>query len=520
MPNPVHDPKVFADEVRRVISACRLARTVRACLLMTRDRDHAVASLKDSAASAGIPLRHFSIAARSRFIQDRNSWVQEGGPSADPVELLRSVRDVRGGGIVVLEDCARFLRDEGGDMQFRMAFNEMVSADNSHEGLLLMFLEPPESESRLPSILSDRFLRLEMPYPRAEELEAIAREEIARTSVPQSSGTLDLVAIKKEAGRLSSGVVGLTRSAARDALRDVLSSPPADFDAAHARLQDRKCSQLRRELAMDVLDTQTVESPIGLSFLVDYLRILQPRMTQTGQNRARGVLLIGPPGTGKTMLARSIGALVGLPVVAFRIAALMNSLLGETERRFSQAFSTLEAMSPNVVFIDEIEKAFGDSGERDGGTMMRCTGSLLTWLSDNPYGNFIVATSNSLSRMGEIGLTMTRSERFDAAFFVDVPALAAREEMLRRWLAPLVADSSSAAHELAEVTDRFSGADLHSIVKHATARAEYDGGRLSMDLLIREADKKRPRTLALYDSFAPLREWGRLNCDPAGPVDQ
>ena len=64
------------------------------------------------------------------------------------------------------------------------------------------------------------------------------------------------------------------------------------------------------------------------------------------------ILMIGPPGTGKTQLARSIGGLVDLPVVEFRIAALMNSLLGETERRFAQAFATLEAMSPNVVFID------------------------------------------------------------------------------------------------------------------------------------------------------------------------
>ena len=63
----------------------------------------------------------------------------------------------------------------------------------------------------------------------------------------------------------------------------------------------------------------------------------------------------------------------------------MNSLLGETERRFTQSFATLEAMSPNVVFIDELEKVFGDSSERDGGTMMRCTGSVLSWLSDNPY---------------------------------------------------------------------------------------------------------------------------------------
>ena len=92
------------------------------------------------------------------------------------------------------------------------------------------------------------------------------------------------------------------------------------------------------------------------------------------------LLFYGPPGTGKTMLARSIGRIVELPVVEFRISSLMNSYLGMTERRFAQAFATLEAMAPNVVFIDEIEKAFASAASRstDGGLSQRMFGSLLT----------------------------------------------------------------------------------------------------------------------------------------------
>jgi len=205
--------------------------------------------------------------------------------------------------------------------------------------------------------------------------------------------------------------------------------------------------------------------------------------------------------------------------VEFRISSLMNSLLGETERRFAQAFATLEAMAPNVVFIDEIEKAFGDSSERDGGTMMRCTGSLLSWLSDNPYPNFIVATSNSLKRMGEIGLTMTRSERFDASFFVDVPNTASRRLMLERWLSGKVTDIDCISQELANYTEKFSGADLRSIVKKAISRAEYTHVELNMDILKDEAERKRMRAFALYDEFQELRRWGRMHCDPAGPTD-
>jgi SpoVK/Ycf46/Vps4 family AAA+-type ATPase len=219
------------------------------------------------------------------------------------------------------------------------------------------------------------------------------------------------------------------------------------------------------------------------------------------------------------MLARTIGKMVGLPVVEFKIASLMNSLLGETENRFARAFATLEAMAPNVVFIDEIEKAFGDSSERDGGTMMRCTGSLLSWLSDNPYPNFIIATSNSLRRMGETGLTMTRSERFDASFFVDVPSLESRQKMLRRWIIGKMAKQDKAIRQLAEITEKFSGADLRSAVKHAAAISKFRNVEVNEEILKIEIEKKRSRALAIHDEFQDLRRWGKLFCDPAGPTD-
>ncbi|HEX7706812.1 MAG TPA: ATP-binding protein, partial [Thermoanaerobaculia bacterium] len=404
------------------------------------------------------------------------------------------------------------------DPRVRMLLAELLSDKRSADGLVLIFLEPPESAGRLPSMLADQFVRLDVAYPRAQELDDIARDEIALAAA-RAGLRFDIGQIKREAARLAAGLVGLNRSAARDVLRDALAPDPGDFNGAWDRLRHRKAQALRREMAMDVLETEDVEEPIGLDYLVEYLQVNRGKIRVPGPSRSRGVLLIGPPGTGKTMLARSIGRLIDLPVVAFRISSLMSSLLGETERRFSQAFATLEAMSPNVVFIDEFEKAFGDSSERDGGTMMRVTGGLLTWLSDNQNPNFIVATSNNLRRMGEIGQTMTRSERFDACFFVDVPSRSARRAMLTRWLDDRVEGAEAIAADLAEMTDKFSGADLRSLVKQGASRAEYLGTPLTIDFLKREVERKRMRALAFYEEFQDLRRWGQQHCDPAGPVD-
>jgi SpoVK/Ycf46/Vps4 family AAA+-type ATPase len=164
--------------------------------------------------------------------------------------------------------------------------------------------------------------------------------------------------------------------------------------------------------------------------------------------------------------------------------------------------------------MDEIDKAFSQSSENDGGTMMRCTGSLLSWLSDNKFPVFTIGTCNNLSMLGELGLTLTRSERFDAAFFLDVPSLESRDKMLERWTG-----DAELASEIAQITEKFSGADLRSVVKQAQARAEHIGEELSVDLLKAEVDRKRMRAVAIYDEYQELRRWGRMYCLPAGPTD-
>lgn len=514
----IYNPDIFREHFLSVIRASQATGNVRACLLTTRDREYALSMVKKIAVECAFPLYHFTVAGRYRYNSAHLKWETVGNTPADAPSLMKHAQELKGGGVILIEDCSPFLKDEGGNQLVRMTIADMLSSRDGNTGVILVFLEPPEAGCRLPSILADQFVRLEVPYPRIEELGTIATETIALISHKKQTN-LGIEQIQTEAKRLATGMVGLTRSAARDALIDAMILEPGNFDQAYERLQERKSQQLSRELKMNILDTAQVEEPIGLDYLVEYLGVNRDKMLLPGPDRARGIILIGPPGTGKTMLARAIGHLVGLPVVEFRISSLMNSLLGETERRFAQAFATLEAMAPNVVFIDEIEKAFGDSSERDGGTMMRCTGSLLSWLSDNPYPNFIVATSNSLRRMGEIGLTMTRSERFDASFFVDVPNTASRRLMLERWLSGKLTDIDGISQELANYTEKFSGADLRSIVKKAITRAEYIHGELNMDILKDEAERKRMRAIALYDEFQELRRWGRMHCDPAGPTE-
>ena len=128
-------------------------------------------------------------------------------------------------------------------------------------------------------------------------------------------------------------------------------------------------------------------------------------------------------------------------------------------------------------------------------------------------------TCNSLTRMGEIGLTMTRSERFDAAFFMDVPNLRARGEILRLLLGEQVKHSAGFVDELAGKTDKFSGADLFAVVKHAAANAAHEKRPLQFEHVLKEVSRKQSRAQALYEEFQPLRAWAAKFCEPASDVD-
>ena len=146
---------------------------------------------------------------------------------------------------------------------------------------------------------------------------------------------------------------------------------------------------------------------------------------------------------------------------------------------------------------------------------MRCTGRLLSWLSDSPYPNFIVATANNVKRMGEIGMTMTRRGRFDRAFFIDVPSRKARMEMLKNWLKPHMENTDQVLEKLCDKTLHFSGADLKGVVDDAVNRASYTNEPLGLEHLEYEIEKNRLRVEALYDQFRELRDFARLFAEPA-----
>jgi hypothetical protein len=140
------------------------------------------------------------------------------------------------------------------------------------------------------------------------------------------------------------------------------------------------------------------------------------------------VLLLSPPGCGKSQFCKALGREVDRPVLILDVGSLMGSLVGQSEERTRQALRVIDAMAPCVVMIDEVEKAFsGVNGSGDSGVSSRMFGTFLSWLNDHESDVFVVCTANDVSKLPpEFG----RSERFDGIFFLDLPG---QEERAAIW---------------------------------------------------------------------------------------
>ncbi len=273
-----------------------------------------------------------------------------------------------------------------------------------------------------------------------------------------------------------------------------------------------KAQLLSADSPLDLILVDVPLSSVGglpqlKAWMAERGRALEPAARRFGVPYPRGVLLTGVPGTGKSLIAKAIASSWGLALVALDTGRLHGSLVGESEQRLSAALDAVEAMAPVVLWIDEIEKAVGGSGDNDGGVAARVLGILLRWLQERPDGVFVVATCNDVTALPP---ELTRRGRFDEVFFVDLPSAEERIGVLHAQLAGRGWDPR--AFDLAAIsaaTDGFSGAELESVVVSGLYAAYAANRALTTDLLLAEAAATVPLSVLRSEDIAALREWAR-----------
>jgi len=226
---------------------------------------------------------------------------------------------------------------------------------------------------------------------------------------------------------------------------------------------------------------------------------------QAGLKFPRGVLLLGVPGTGKSLCAKAVAMEWGLPLLKMDPANLYSKYIGETEQKFKRAMEMAEKMAPLVLWVDEIEKALASGGNEDGGVSMRVLGTFLSWMQDRRGDVFVVATANDISRLPP---ELLRKGRFDEIFFVDLPGGETRKTIFRIHISRRGHQSDKFdLDQLAAVSDGFSGAEIEQVVVSALYTCVSDGFDLSTALLVEEAKKTCPLSKTRFEYVQELRQW-------------
>jgi hypothetical protein len=325
---------------------------------------------------------------------------------------------------------------------------------------------------------------------------------------------VDVVIEPEELRRLYANLRGLTLLEAEKVLtRAIVEDGRLSAEDINAVL-DHKRAVVEREGLLEYYPTEEAMTDIaGMAALKDWLAkrrsiIAEPdKAREFGLEFPRGLLLVGVPGSGKSLCAKAVASEWTLPLLKLDPAALYNKYVGETERNFRRAMETAERMAPVVLWIDEIEKAFAQSGSEDGGVSMRTLGTFLSWLQERSGDVFVVATANAVEKLPP---ELLRKGRFDEVFFVDLPAAPARREIFRIHLARRGQDPDAFDLDgLAAATDEFSGAEIEQVIISALYSAFADDGVLTGDRLIAETRATRPLSVVAAERVARLRAWAK-----------
>lgn len=196
---------------------------------------------------------------------------------------------------------------------------------------------------------------------------------------------------------------------------------------------------------------------------------------QYGVDMPKGVLIAGVPGCGKSLSAKAAANLFEVPLLRLDMGRLMGKYVGESEGNLRNAIALAEAISPCVLWIDELEKAFAGIGASGGAAEVttRLFGNFLTWMQEKESPTFVVATANDITKLPP---ELLRKGRFDEIFYVGLPNDSEREKIFKIHIQKRRPQDlkNIRISELVSKTAGFSGADIEGVVKDAVETAFAD----------------------------------------------
>jgi hypothetical protein len=454
---------------------------------------------------------------RDMWIWSASQGVREGllagSPSVAETDTaaagLTNLASTKPGSICVTLDLAEHLKS---GKALRILRDMIDSSGNT--GITLVMID---SSDYLPEVIKAYARPFELSFPDEKELCEIIRATLQRI---HSKTPIEVGIHQKGLDTIVRNLRGLTR---RQAVRIITDTVLAD-----RRLHDDDINVIiagkRRMIQRGGL-LEFIKTPLDLSEIGGMTRLkkwLNQRKdafgsdaVQFGLQPPRGVLMLGVQGAGKSLCAKAIATAWHQPLLRLDPGSLYASFIGESERNLRDALRQTEMMSPVILWIDEIEKAFASAASRsaDGGLSQRMFGTLLTWLQEREAPVFVVATANDI---GALPPELLRKGRFDEIFFVDLPDVGIRREIFAIHLRKRNRDPSQFDLDaLAHASQGRSGSEIEQAVISALHEAYADKTVLDTKRILTALNDSPPLSVTMAESVRCLRAWAKGRCVPA-----
>lgn len=427
-----------------------------------------------------------------------------------PNAAIEFVRTHGEDSVIILKDFGHFLNSPAGYMVQRLLRDAVSDITVQGTGTTIVILDPI---LQVPDRIEKDVSVVDFDLPTEQELSVHLEPQVAQCAEMASLTPEERDALLYAGVRSARGLT-LTEA------ENVVAKSMAETGTVDPRvIVEEKKHITRRSGVLDFFDTDKSMSDVGgLDVLKSWLhsrgRSYSKEARAFGLPSPKGILLVGIPGTGKSLMAKSVGREWNMPVLRMDVGALFGQYVGQSEANMRKALKTAEAMSPCVLWIDEIEKSIGGGGgSHDGGTTSRVFASLLSWMQDKKADVFVVATANDVRALPP---EMLRKGRFDELFFVDLPDRAGREEILKIHIEKTGRKAESfdlSALSLASVN--FSGAELESAVQGALFGAFEHGEELSDARIVGEMRTTVPLLTTMREKIDALRAWAANRAKPA-----
>ena len=359
------------------------------------------------------------------------------------------------------------------------------------------------SDLIIPKELQDLITVIQFQLPLEEEISQELNRLVSSLNIQIDSELFE---------NLTRACQGLSLERIRRVLSKIIATYKTIDENSIAVLLSEKKQIIRQTEILEYSSvTEKIDNLGGLDNLKEWLKKRKTAFSIQASNYGlptpRGLLLIGIQGTGKSLTAKAIANDWQLPLLKLDVGKLFGGIVGESESRLRQMINVAEAISPCILWIDEIDKAFSNTESKgDSGTSNRVLATFTSWLSEKTKPVFVISTANNIDLLP---LEIIRKGRFDEIFFLDLPKKEEREEIFKIHLQEFRPNSwkSFEYQKLAKLSASFSGAEIRQSIIEGMYHAFYEKREFVTDDICLALEELIPLAHLENDQMVRLQNW-------------